>query len=210
MGFEPPASFNVCIPTRRELVDWAAQDQFRQNLPPVTLFRKQPPTDCMASANEHGTWQHWFEAHGPKLLLCARQWTRSLADAEDVVQEAFVRYWRHQRQLPGDPQALLITSIRRTALDHVRRETRRAAREEKADGGLEEREIFLHLCPVMTRNADGKSRRRSNACPLSSARFSCSKSGANSPSSRSPGRSASRSTPPRHATDTRWPHCARN
>ena len=60
----------------------------------------------MEATHEHGTWKHWLEAHGPKLLLCARQWTRSLADAEDVVQEAFVRYWRHQRHLPGDPQAL--------------------------------------------------------------------------------------------------------
>ncbi len=96
--------------------------------------------DCMEATHDHGTWKQWLEAHGPKLLLCARQWTRSLADAEDVVQEAFVRYWRHQRHLPGDPQALLVTSIRRAALDHARRQARRTAREEKADGGLEERE----------------------------------------------------------------------
>ena len=96
-----------------------------------------------ATQHDHSTWTQWLEAHGPKLLLCARQWTRSLADAEDVVQEAFVRYWRHQRHLPGDPQALLITSIRRAALDHARRQARRTAREEKADGGLEEREGFF-------------------------------------------------------------------
>jgi len=101
----------------------------------------------MEATNDHGTWKHWLEAHGPKLLLCARQWTRSLADAEDVVQEAFVRYWRHQRHLPGDPQALLITSIRRAALDHARRHARRAAREEKADGGLEERECTFEPQP---------------------------------------------------------------
>jgi len=75
----------------------------------------------MEAAHANDTWQHWFEAYGPKLLFCARQWTRSLADAEDIVQEAFVRYWRHQRQLPGDPQALIITSIRRAAIDHARR-----------------------------------------------------------------------------------------
>lgn len=101
----------------------------------------------MEATHEHGTWKHWIEAHGPKLLLCARQWTRSLADAEDVVQEAFVRYWRHQRHLPGDPQALLITSIRRAALDHARREARRSVREEKADGGLEERESAFESPP---------------------------------------------------------------
>jgi len=94
----------------------------------------------MEAVHEHGTWKHWFEAHGPKLLLCARQWTRSLADAEDVVQEAFVRYWRHQRQLPGDPQALLITSIRRAAIDQARRESRRLVREEKAAGDPDARE----------------------------------------------------------------------
>ena len=92
----------------------------------------------MAAAHEEGIWKNWFEAHGPKLLLCARQWTRSLADAEDVLQEAFVRYWRHQRQLPGDPQALLITSLRRAALDHARRESRRIGREAKTVDGAED------------------------------------------------------------------------
>jgi RNA polymerase sigma-70 factor, ECF subfamily len=113
----------------------------------VTLFRKQPEKDRMEALHEQGTWKDWLEAHGPKLLLCARQWTRSLADAEDVVQEAFVRYWRHQRHLPGNPQALLVTSIRRAALDHARRSARRIAREEKADGGLEERECFFDAQP---------------------------------------------------------------
>jgi len=89
---------------------------------------------------QHGNenWKDWIEAHGPRLLLCARQWTRSQADAEDVVQEAFVRFWRHQRELPGDPLALLIVSIRRAALDLARRNDRRQAREQRADGGLEE------------------------------------------------------------------------
>ncbi len=101
------------------------------------------------------SWKEWFDAYGPRLLLCARQWTRSLADAEDVVQEAFVRYWRHQRDLPGDPQALLITSVRRAALDLARREDRRAAREEKADGGLEDREPVFEPLP-----GDGDERRQ--------------------------------------------------
>jgi RNA polymerase sigma-70 factor (ECF subfamily) len=96
----------------------------------------------MEATHENGNWKDWFEAHGPKLLLCARQWTRSLADAEDVVQEAFVRYWRHQRHLPGDAQALLITSIRRAALDQARRESRRAAREESSNAAMEGCSLF--------------------------------------------------------------------
>jgi RNA polymerase sigma-70 factor (ECF subfamily) len=100
----------------------------------MTLSRKAPDPEPMEAAHATPPWKDWFETYGPKLLLCARQWTRSLADAEDVVQEAFVRYWRHQRHLPGDPQALLLTSIRRAAIDLARRENRRAVREEKAAG----------------------------------------------------------------------------
>jgi RNA polymerase sigma-70 factor, ECF subfamily len=123
------------------------RDLFRQIRRPVTLFRKTTRTTRMESAHEHSTWKQWIEAHGPRLLLCARQWTRSLADAEDVLQEGFVRYWRHQRHLPGDPQALLVTSIRRAALDLARREDRRTAREQRADGGLEEREAVFQKLP---------------------------------------------------------------
>lgn len=113
----------------------------------MTLFRKRPKPKLMEAAHDLVSWKDWFEAYGPKLLLCARHWTRSLADAEDVVQEAFVRYWRHQRQLPGDPQALLITSVRRAALDLARRTDRRLQREEKANGGLEDRNEFFEPQP---------------------------------------------------------------
>ena len=85
----------------------------------------------MEDASPDDTWRKWFQLYGPKLLLCARQWTRSLPDAEDVVQEAFVRYWRHQRSLPGEPMALLLTSARRAAVDLSRRDSRRTAREDR-------------------------------------------------------------------------------
>jgi len=87
----------------------------------------------MEDAHADDSWKDWFALHGPKLLLCARQWTRSLADAEDVVQDAFVRFWRNQRQLGGEPLALVLTSIRRASFDLARREFRRAAREELAE-----------------------------------------------------------------------------
>ena len=113
----------------------------------MTLFSKRPITQGMEITHATAPWKQWFADYGPKLLLCARQWTRSLADAEDVVQEAFVRYWRNQRHLPGDPQALLITSVRRAALDLARRNSRRTAREDFADGGLEETESVFAALP---------------------------------------------------------------
>jgi RNA polymerase sigma-70 factor, ECF subfamily len=120
----------------------------------MTLFRQTTPhSERMEDAPDDDSWQTWFQLHGPKLLLCARQWTRSQADAEDVVQEAFVRFWRHQRGLPGNPMALLVTSVRRAALDLGRRESRRAAREECAEAGREEGE------PLFTRSVEDDDRR---------------------------------------------------
>jgi RNA polymerase sigma-70 factor (ECF subfamily) len=89
----------------------------------------------MEEHRDADTWKTNLTLYGPKLLLCARLWTRSFADAEDVVQDAFVRYWRLQRNLPGEPLALLLTSVRRAALDLARREGRRAVREEQASSG---------------------------------------------------------------------------
>ena len=84
----------------------------------------------MPDAHAGQDWRAWFAEHGARLRLIARQWTRSEADADDVVQEAFVRFWKHQRHLPGDPNALVVTSIRRAALDLLRRTDRRGLREQ--------------------------------------------------------------------------------
>lgn len=112
----------------------------------MTLLRQTTPdSKRMEDDLNDDTWQTWFQLYGPKLLLCARQWTRSAADAEDVVQEAFVRFWRHQRHLPGNPMALLVTSIRRAAIDLGRRESRRIAREGHAEENAEPRESVFPL-----------------------------------------------------------------
>jgi RNA polymerase sigma-70 factor (ECF subfamily) len=60
-------------------------------------------------------------------LLFARQWVRSQADAEDIVQEAFVKFWRRDHQVEN--RALLYATVRSIALDFVRRDSRRARRE---------------------------------------------------------------------------------
>lgn len=95
----------------------------------------------------HESWKDWFRQHGPKLLLYARQTTRTRADAEDVLQEAFVRFWKHQRKLGGEPLGLLFASIRRVAVDLARRNLRRVRRElvageDEACGGAD---LFLPL-----------------------------------------------------------------
>jgi RNA polymerase sigma-70 factor (ECF subfamily) len=72
-------------------------------------------------------WKDCFSQMAPGLVLFARQWTRSPADAEDIVQEAFVRFWRKQHQIEN--KALLYATVRSIALDFLRRDSRRARRE---------------------------------------------------------------------------------
>ena len=91
----------------------------------MTLAPEKPP-----HADETADWRAWITDHGPRLLLCARQYTRSPADAEDALQEALVRYWKHQRHLPGDRNALILTSLRRAAIDRARSADRRTNREQ--------------------------------------------------------------------------------
>lgn len=76
-------------------------------------------------------WQTWFDRHGTALVLLARQFVRGRADAEDVVQEAFVRFWR-SRERVAEPVAFLFACVRRCALDWQRSRRRQTHREEQA------------------------------------------------------------------------------
>jgi RNA polymerase sigma-70 factor (ECF subfamily) len=81
----------------------------------------------MQSARSDDDWQTCFTQLGPALLLFARRWTNCRAEAEDVVQEAFVRFWRRQHSIEN--RALLYAAVRSAALDRIRGEQRRARRE---------------------------------------------------------------------------------
>ena len=75
-------------------------------------------------------WKTCFSQLAPGLVLFARQWTRSSADAEDIVQETFVRFWRKQHDIAN--RGLLYATVRSIALDFLRRDSRRARRESAA------------------------------------------------------------------------------
>lgn len=83
----------------------------------------------MAGANDE--WAVWLERHGAALVLFARQWVWCRADAEDVVQEGFVRFWR-TRERARDPAAYLYACVRNCALHWQRSGMRRSRREEAA------------------------------------------------------------------------------
>src|SRR6266513_3889098 len=84
----------------------------------------------MDNVASHADWKSCFSEIGPGLLLFARQWARSAADAEDIVQEAFVKFWRRNHKINN--RALLYATVRSIALDFIRRDKRRARREASA------------------------------------------------------------------------------
>jgi RNA polymerase sigma-70 factor, ECF subfamily len=81
----------------------------------------------MAAAPDN--WALWLDQHGPALVLFARQWVSSHADAEDVVQEAFVSFWR-SRERAVDPAAYLYACVKHRALDWQRGRKRQSRREQ--------------------------------------------------------------------------------
>lgn len=86
---------------------------------------------------EQPDWQSFFEEVSPRILLYARQWVPSRADAEDVVQMAFVRFWR---RCPGGDRKdlpLLYSAVRSIALDLLRSGRRRVTREQFAGAEAE-------------------------------------------------------------------------
>jgi RNA polymerase sigma-70 factor (ECF subfamily) len=74
-------------------------------------------------------WSTWLQTHGPALVLFARQWAVDRAAAEDIVQEAFVRFWR-SRARAVDPKPYLFACVKRCALEMLRGDQRRVKREE--------------------------------------------------------------------------------
>ena len=75
-------------------------------------------------------WRVCYAQLAPKLLLFARQWVASVADAEDVVQAAFIKFWRHQPNAGPEHYPLLYSAVRTSALDLLRTDSRRGRREQ--------------------------------------------------------------------------------
>ncbi len=97
---------------------------------------EKSPLTALPDAKPSPTdWRQWIETHGPKLLLFARQQTRSQQDAEDTFQDALVKLVEkiNSNEFIGGPEAwqpYLYTTIRRLAIDLSRRDDRRKRRED--------------------------------------------------------------------------------
>jgi len=81
-------------------------------------------------------WETLLDQYGAALLLYARQWTASHQEAEEAVQEGFVKVWRARPNGPDQPAPLLYRAVKQSAIDLARKRVRRRQRE-KAAGALE-------------------------------------------------------------------------
>ncbi len=107
------------------------------------------PDDIKKPDEAPSDWGAWLATNGPKMLLFARQQTRSHQDAEDVLQDAMVKLIEKIRnhEFIGGPEAwqpYLYTAIRRLAIDLSRRDDRRKRREDTVgtDDGEANQEAF--------------------------------------------------------------------
>jgi RNA polymerase sigma-70 factor, ECF subfamily len=110
-------------------------------------------------AQEQEDWAAWMEQHGSSLVLLAHQYVSCRADAEDVVHEAFVSFWRSRHQAQ-DRTAYLFTCVKHAAENWLRSRKRRTHRESANarpevetwfTGDLEKNERQKELLNVMAR-----------------------------------------------------------
>lgn len=98
---------------------------------------------CAKSSTAVSDWKAWLDENGPRLLLFARQQTRSHQDAEDILQDALVKLVKklESDQFSGGQEAwmpYLYTTLRRLSIDLGRRDDRRKRREDVSHGGMDE------------------------------------------------------------------------
>lgn len=100
------------------------------------------------TTEESNDWKQCFRELAPKLLLFARQWAPTPADADDIVQMAFVRWW--QRNPGGDRQhvPLLYAAVRTISLDMRRSMDRRTRRESNSEIAVESEDTPYFDPPV--------------------------------------------------------------
>jgi len=82
--------------------------------------------------NWEQTFDQAYTDHGRALVLFARQWAHSLSDAEDLVQEGFVKAFKARDTLePTRIAPALYNAVRWAGIDRLRSRIRRQKREEE-------------------------------------------------------------------------------
>ncbi len=136
MGVEKENSVNV---THANLSQHLLSGAGAEKLPREGKVQGEPATDSSAeNVRSFTNWGQWLNENGPRMLLFARQQTRTAEDAEDILQEALVKLARKVQEgsFEGGHESwrpFLYTTIRRLAIDLGRKNDRRLKREKKSE-----------------------------------------------------------------------------
>ncbi len=87
-------------------------------------------------------WEQLYDQHAKQLVLYARQWLPSMSDAEDAVQDAFIRLLKSPKQFDEKPVPILYQAVKWAALDRIRSSERRRKREETSTMDYEPISLF--------------------------------------------------------------------
>lgn len=82
---------------------------------------------------DHAAFQTFFHLHYTGLAFFAQTIVGEMTDAEDLVQDAFVRLWEKRDTLKeqGNLRSFLYTVVKNACLDFLRRAAHRSARQEE-------------------------------------------------------------------------------
>jgi RNA polymerase sigma-70 factor, ECF subfamily len=75
---------------------------------------------------DHILIRHWYDEHGPALLMFARTVAGEAAAAEDAVHQVFLRLLEGRVPKPDDPRPYLFRAVRNAVLDARRHERGRS------------------------------------------------------------------------------------
>jgi RNA polymerase sigma-70 factor (ECF subfamily) len=106
--------------------------QIGVSAPSLSVLRGNTVPDADNEFAHPDTWRAWLDRHEAALLLLARQHLASREEAQDAVQDGFVRFWK-SRQRARDPVGFLFACVRSAAVDLRRARTARRRRERAAD-----------------------------------------------------------------------------
>ena len=87
-------------------------------------------------------WEELYDEHASALVLYARNWLRDMSDAEDAVQDAFIRLLKSPQQFSENPVPILYQAVKWAALDRIRKSQRREKREEVSAAETETVSLF--------------------------------------------------------------------
>ncbi len=84
-------------------------------------------------SQRNSEWKEWLSENAPRLLAYARQRCGSVAEAEDILQDALVKLWHYQeeRDYRAPDLPLAFSVLRYISLDRGRSKGRREKRDQK-------------------------------------------------------------------------------